>query len=480
MKTLEGMSDRLSGYFFFPLLNYLANRKTTLQDYKNLLKADTYSKETLQAIQLTRLRNVIDYSAKWVPYYRELFKKIGLSSHDIRRPEDIKSIPPLTRQDVIDRHREMVDVRLESSIEVAEKSTRGVGAPIPFAIFRKHKLIRNSSSGSTGAPTIFYEDGSITSLNWSQELRLKSWYGINPGAKEARMARVSTDYLPGSKAVMLRKILWRQLMLPGVNLADKDYALCFKSIIEFRPKVLWGFTSALAGLAEYIKNNIDEGEWYAPELIITWAAPLYEHEKRIMSQVYKCPVTNIYGAREVGHIAALCPKGSLHINQESLFVESENGQEEGAEEAAGELLVTTLSKTPMPFIRYRMGDLGKVTDSKCKCGRALQVLTNFLGRTGEVYKTKDGRMISPNFWCRTFMNEQLAAAVKRFQIVYALDGSIRIRIVQNSNYSPAIENQLRGVIEKNFNSEDKVDFEYVNKIDPQVSGKYQMVVKEKG
>ena len=72
----------------------------------------------------------------------------------------------------------------------------------------------------------------------------------------------------------------------------------------------------------------------------------------------------------------------------------------------------------MPFIRYRMGDIGDVKPSRCQCGRTLQVIENLLGRTGEIFITKDGRMISPNFWCRTFMSGKVSGAIRRFQVVY--------------------------------------------------------------
>jgi phenylacetate-CoA ligase len=397
---------------------------------------------------------------------------------DINALEDIKKIPPVSRQEVIEYRHAMVDSAFSNAVAAADRSKKGPAEPISFAPFRRHKLVRNTSSGSTGAPTVFYEDGSRTALNWALEMRLKSWFDIPPGAREARMVRLSTDYMPASRTSRLRTRLWNQLILPGINLTDADYAFCVQKLENFRPRILWGFTSALAGLAEYAsRKGIKPAHW-GIQLIVGWAAPVYDHERNILQKVFSCPVSNIYSTREVGHVAAQCPHGAYHINQEHSLVECDEGSVQAGDPGTGELLVTTLDRSPMPFIRYRMGDIGRIDESKCGCGRKLQVLHDFLGRTGEVFRTRDGRMISPNFWCRTFMNTAFSDAVKRFQVIYVRDDLIRIRIVKGKVYSEATEHVLLDNLKKNFPGDMTFEFAYVQEIKPQVSGKYQMVVNE--
>ena len=322
MKPHEQLLDFLVGRVTFPVTNYLLNRKNILSKYCQMLETERIPEASIKALQLKRLINTISYANQWIPYYQKKFRSIGLVPEDIKTLEDINLIPPTSRQDVIDNRMEMVDIRYRSSIRVADKAKRGLGVSIPMARFRRHKLVRNTSSGSTGAPTVFYEDGSTTALNWAHELRLKSWYGLNPGIREARLTRMATEFMTNGRDFSLRKYLWHQLILPGLNLSDDDYALCLQKINAYRPRILWGFTSALTGLAEFIDNHRDRVQYPSPELIITWAAPLYNHEKKCLEEVFNCPVTNIYGSREVGHVASFCPHDSFHINQEHLLVVS--------------------------------------------------------------------------------------------------------------------------------------------------------------
>jgi phenylacetate-CoA ligase len=473
---MDPAKNFLVGRVLFPASNDLFNRRDILKNYEYLCGSEAFPQEELRDIQLSRLKEITEYCRKYVPYYRDLFRKIYFVPREIRSLDDIRRIPALSRQDLIGNYRDMVDYRLHSSISVAESSVRGPGEPIPFGRFKKHKLVRNTSSGSTGAPTMFFEDGSRTALNWAYELRWKKWYGIDPGAREARMARLSTLFFPKSRSLQLRRILWNQMILPGTNLADKEYAYCLERIRAFRPLSLWGYTSALTGLAEYMKR---EGVDLSPrtlKLSIGWAAPLYDHEKVVLEDTFRCPATNIYSAREVGHIAAKCPAGSFHINQENLIVESEPSENGG--DGARELLVTNLDISPMPFLRYRMGDIGRVSERKCTCGRTLQVLDNLLGRTGEIFRTRDGRMISPNFWCRVFMSDRFAGQIRRFQVVYTKEKNLRILVVKGPGYSPEAEKYIKDSVGANFSPDTRVDFEYVSEIRPRVSGKYQMVVNE--
>jgi phenylacetate-CoA ligase len=478
MRFNEGISEFITGRVTFPLSNQLMNRKNIISTYRELARSEWQPDKAIERIRLTRLRNLIAYANRWVPYYRDVFRRIGLEPGDIKSMEDLESIPPLLREEVAGQRHLMVDSRFHLSAVKADSSKRGPAEPIPFALFRRHRLVRNTSSGSTGAPTVFYEDGSRTALNWAHELRLKGWYGVKPGAREARMVRLSTTSLTRGLTRELRSFLWNQLILPGVNLGDDDYAQCAAKLEAYRPKVLWGFTSALTGLASYLRRSgIDPSAW-GIKVIVGWAAPVYEHERMILEEVFSCPVANIYSAREVGHIAGLCPHGSFHVNQEYLHVETDRSLVGNSGAERGELLVTTLDISPMPFIRYRMGDLGEITRSRCACGRSLQVLKELHGRTGEVFTTRDGRMISPNFWCRTFMENGLAETVKRFQVVYKGRDALTVRVVRNSNYTGEMETYLRNHLQENFHPGFRVGFEYVENIEPQISGKYQMVIHE--
>lgn len=470
----DNLCQQIVGSVTFPFTNFLYNRKSIIRTYKELNSSEHVSKDFIEYRQLVSLKNLIHYCYNAIPFYQTRFREIGFTPDDLKNLSDIKKLPILSRNDVIEFAPELVDTRFRSSIEMADKSNLKPGNPIPLAVFKKHKLIKNRSSGSTGVPTFFYENGSRTALNWAHEFRLKSWYGFAPGMREVRMVRNSLDGI-FNKTNYFRRYLWNHLILPGINVAEEDYVYCHNVIKQFKPKSIWGFTSAIAGLAEYIVQTNYYFNDYQPLVVVGWAAPVYEYERKIIKKAFRCPVSNIYGSREVGHIAGLCPDGNFHINQENILVECDVFQREANR---GELLVTTLDISPMPFLRYRMGDIGELCDSTCACGRTLKIIKKLCGRTNEIFFTKTGRMISPNFWCRIFMEQRLGEAVQQFQVIYKKDKNLKIKIQKGKKYSPEIDSYLSSIVSRNFSDNTILEIEYVKQIAPQISGKYQMVINE--
>ena len=478
MSFFETVDQFLVGRIAFPATNYLLNRKNILGRYRKLLLSEHYSREALRELQFQKLSAVLRQAYRFNPFYTKRFMEIGLAPGDIKTLEDVRRIPPLVRQDVIDHRIDMVDTRYRGSVAAADHAAKEAGSPISFARFRKHKLVRNTSSGSTGTPTVFYEDGSTAALNWVHELRLKQWHGLSPGVKEARMSAISTEYVAKSNLPSLREYLWNQMILPGYFLSDREYELSVRKIRKFRPRVLWGPTPALTGLAQFVQRTNEDISRCRPDLVISRAAPLYAHEKKLLTEVFGCPVTNIYGTRELGHVAMNCPHGSIHVNQENYLVEIEGAGINQQSTGPGKILVTPLFDSPMPYLRYRIGDIAEMGGSDCPCGRSLTVLKKVMGRAGEMFKTKDGHLIEPNFWCIAFEVGRPSKDVEKFQVVYRRNGSIRFRIVPRRSYSAETEAELRHFFEKNSLSNMQFEFEYVSEIRPQPSGKYLFVVNE--
>jgi phenylacetate-CoA ligase len=458
--------------FYFS--NFLLNRRNISSAYRSLMKTQWYSQDELLSLQFKKLRNILDFSYEYVPFYKKRFDDLGMKPGDIKNFDDFKKIPSLKRQEIIDHHVDMLDVRFLESLKKINPDKQAPGKPRGLSLLSKHKLIMNTSSGSTGAPTVFYEDGSQTGMNWANEMRIKSWFGADPGSKEVRFLRASSEELSKNLIASLRRYIWNQLLLPGVNLRVDDHVRSYERIIKFKPKILWGFTSAISELSQYmIDHNLEIGN-AVPNVAITWAAPLYDFEEKRIQTAFKCKVTNIYGTREVGHIATRCPDGSMHINQESLYVENKDERSESGQE----ILCTSLAKVPMPFIKFETGDIGEITEQKCTCGRHLKVINNLLGRTGEVIFDKDGKMIAPNVWCRFFMEGKLASRINRFQIHYMNNKDIEMKIERGKNFNDETDELIKKKFYSQFSSDNILIINYVDKIEPTKSGKYKMIIND--
>ena len=197
-----------------------------------------------------------------------------------------------------------------------------------------------------------------------------------------------------------------------------------------------------------------------------------------METTFNCPVADLYGTREVGHIAAQCPEGRLHINDEHLLVEVVNSGNPCRAGEQGSILVTTLNQYAMPFIRYDIGDVAILDDAPCSCGRGLGILKEVVGRDGEILTTPSGKILSPNFWCRMMMSDRVAGCIKQFRVIQRTKSDISIQIVRDSGYTDEHTAFLKRLLTSNLGGDMSVHFEFVENIPPEKSGKYRLVVSE--
>jgi phenylacetate-CoA ligase len=94
---------------------------------------------------------------------------------------------------------------------------------------------------------------------------------------------------------------------------------------------------------------------------------------------------NFYGLSEMcgPGVAAECPaRQGLHVQEDHFLVEvvSPDDGRPVAPGVEGELVFTTLAKEALPLIRYRTGDIGRLIEEPCACGRSLVRVAGLRGR----------------------------------------------------------------------------------------------------
>lgn len=112
---------------------------------------------------------------------------------------------------------------------------------------------------------------------------------------------------------------------------------------------------------------------------------------------WRTEVLDIFGMAEIGVAAVECRFHSgLHILSDYLFPEVVNPETLSPKklDEVGELVVTTLGKFGMPFVRYNTRDLVRMTQKACPCSISGLSIVEHLGRSDEMIKIK-GKGIYP-------------------------------------------------------------------------------------
>ncbi len=438
----------------FPLSQIISGRKRWRQELRSLCEQQWLTPEVLKQFQLEQLRSLLQYVSQTIPYYRDIMLQKRIDPHAVTDIDQLQEFPLMNK--------EIINNNLEKLYN----------PNFP------RKIYKNSSSGSTGHPVSFYDDGIKAGLGVAEEARIKLNFGLKLGLSEARFVRLTEDTISHGITFRNRKRFINQLILPGMNLSEEVFERSKEKILKFKPRIIFGISSALYEFTRFLR---DQGYRKAPwnaDLIICWAAPVFQHYTELFSNFYQCPVVNLYSAREVGHLAASCPEGKLHLFEENRIFEIVRHGKRVSSGESGEIVVTTLKPYAMPMIRYNTEDIGKVSNDQCPCGRGLTILQEFEGRAGEMLYLSNGKIISPNYCCRLFMSQDFIGVIKRFQVIQKDELNLEIKIVKNSRFSDTLANNLIRILKNSIGEDVSINLSFVEQIEPQPSGKFLITRRE--
>jgi len=130
----------------------------------------------------------------------------------------------------------------------------------------------------------------------------------------------------------------------------------------------------------------------------------------------------------------------------------------------------------MPFIRYRIGDIGELSNRRCNCGRGLPILEKVEGRTFDIVVGTNGRAVGGTFW--TLILRTAIKGIRQFQVVQESMSEINIKVVAHESFGHSQIALLTNKIREYLGSGMKVNFQIVDKIPPVKSGKFRFVISE--
>jgi phenylacetate-CoA ligase len=220
--------------------------------------------------------------------------------------------------------------------------------------------------------------------------------------------------------------LYRRTTESCFELSEAAVGRFASSLARARPDVIVAYTSAIYTLARMLEARGMTP--FSPASIVVGAEQLHDFQRTTIERVFRAPVYETYGSREFMLIGAECEAhAGLHLTAEHLIVEILD--DEGAPVPAGtegDVVITDLTNTGMPFIRYRNGDRAIAATGACPCGRHLPRLARVTGRRLDVLTTPDGQQLPGEFFPHILKE---FAAVQRFQVEQDDPEFVTVRLV---------------------------------------------------
>jgi len=162
-----------------------------------------------------------------------------------------------------------------------------------------------------------------------------------------------------------------------------------KLMQDFKPRILACTPSYALSMADQaISDGIDPRQ-SSLEIGVFGAEPCSESMRNEIEEKWDILATDIYGLSEIigPGVAQECEhKSGLHIFDDVFYPEIINPDsgEQVPEGEDGELVITTLTKTGSPLIRYRTRDIVSIEREPCSCGRTSPRISKIKGRTDDM------------------------------------------------------------------------------------------------
>jgi phenylacetate-CoA ligase len=443
------MNKSIAKYLFYYPVQFLRGQR--YWKYMHELKSNQYkTADELKYMRIDKLRELITYSCANVPYYKNKLGNICTTLQNSEDLCDLSTLPILSKRDVLEHENELVNPKFTG------------------------KLYTRKTGGSTGMTLHFKKDARALAINDAIMFRCYQWYGIDAGDKQVRFWGVPVTTKLRWKEKFKDWVLNR-IRISAFDISETSCMAQYEMIRKFKPDYFYGYTTAIYGFCLFMKKaGVDLNDLGLKAVICT-AEKMYPHHIALFRETFKCPVVDEYGSSETGIIAFQCKQGNMHLMSDHLYVEFLDENNKQVEPGAlGRIVVTDLASYAMPLIRYDIGDLGSPSDKKCSCGIGLPLMDIVEGRKEDFIRIADGKFVHAAYLCYTLKED----TVHEFKMYQKDIGKLLVQLVKSPSYSSTTENKLERNLRTALGDDVEIDFEYLEKIPREVSGKLRYFVSE--
>jgi phenylacetate-CoA ligase len=429
-------------YSFYGCLKLLEGKKIENEELEQYENEERLSYEDIIQGQLKRLRRLLIHANNHSEYYNKLFKKLNFLPETIKNIEDLKILPILDKNILLDNFE---DIKVDNYLGF------------------KPKLM--STGGTTGASLKFLMDKRTHMKKEAQTLHYWKRHGFKVGRYNTIMFRAGV-LNPGRRKNVKpwrfdypRKMLYFSSYYASNSLYKEYYELLKK----WKPKYMHFLPSAVYLFAKYLNDNK-----LIIKLNIAFSASemLYPFQKKEIEKAFSCKVVDHYGHTEPGnYVVGQCENGCYHICTNDVIVEVTED---------GTLLETSLVNYSMPFIRYKVGDKVDGLNYNCACGLKTPFFKKIYGRDSSIIYTGDERVISSIGFDQIFRGNNTRLG----QIIQKTKGCLVLKLVTEKAFKKENEVDILNKLTDRVGVDTNITIKYVNDIPKAKSGKFNLVISE--
>lgn len=291
--------------------------------------------EALRVARAGRLQALLDHARRRIPAWRERLSRAPERVDPDAPALALAEVPVLTRSEI---ERELETLWWRET---------------------PHKVLKHVSGGSTDDNLEFYLGRERQTWNRAIRWRALSRLGVAPGDPVLHLwPHFPPDsFLDGLKQRVrhVRNVVTNDREFDPRPFTDGLWRQTLDRIASQPGTLLFTFPSWALRLWQYGQRTGTRPEGL--RAVCCSGEALYPYQREALRRAWGVPVFEEYGSQETGAIANEDRQGQFWVNTEHVLVEVLKGGQPAAPGELGEVVVTNLTSTLMPFIRYATGDI---------------------------------------------------------------------------------------------------------------------------
>ncbi|MFN0076239.1 MAG: phenylacetate--CoA ligase family protein [Prosthecobacter sp.] len=388
-----------------------------------------------RAHQWRTLKSLVQHACDHIPLYQRLFANAGFEPRMLDDWDDLQKIPILTKQ----------DLRTAAADELLPISaTASWSAPALWSFSqavarskapedrRTPERSRDdvrwlASSGSTGIPArIARTESSLWHYMACNTALFYDWCGGQPISNGLYLVDMAPDSIDFATADLLRTTVPDSRIFS----VHDPVAKLTRELLSIVPEFISSYPSTLRAIALDLK--VQNRVMKKTRLIHLTSEMLDAHTRHLLGQIFpNARLIETYTSTEGGLVAFQCPHDARwHIAETNVICEivDESGL---PTDELGHLVITDLTNTATPIIRYRgLGDLARWDTTPCPCGTSLRSIRQIEGRSAAMLRARSGTLLSP--YIITNAIEEVPG-LAQYQVVQKQPGMLEVRVVAETN-----------------------------------------------
>lgn len=320
----------------------MINRLNILRYYLKFRYGKYMSKKQLHFFQKQMINRHLSFVADNSPFYHRFRGKM------------LESLPIIDRKTMIDNFDiiNTVGISRDDALSLAEDMERDIRLSD-----RLNNVRIRLNYGKTNDKDLFIEEEKETEKKIGFVLAKYLENGVTGKYNVAFFTDMDSG-ISGSMCFANIKILFLN--------ADSDMSTNMDKLRSFFADMIVAPTSVLLNIADAKKEGKLE---INPETIVAVSKLLKKEDEEVLRDVFGIAVIHQLYQCEEGYLASTCRFGTLHLNEDMVYIEKEY-----VDKRRFIPIVTDFEKTAQPVIRCRLNNVFYEKEYECPCGSVFTAL----------------------------------------------------------------------------------------------------------